>query len=157
MNETGIVRRIDELGRIVVPKEIRSSMRLAEGSMLEFCVSGDNLVLKKYNQLSVVNETVYALAKTLASRLDATVCFISDGEIFAESGKEEIETDNFDSDKRNQYVMSIQTNNGKKNGIVTPIISGGDLVGNIIVLDESQTAKELSNFAADLVASYYEN
>ncbi|HPG91779.1 MAG TPA: AbrB/MazE/SpoVT family DNA-binding domain-containing protein [Clostridia bacterium] len=157
MNETGIVRRIDELGRIVVPKEIRSSMRLAEGSMLEFCVSGDNLVLKKYNQLSVVNETVYALAKTLSSRLDTAVYFVSDGEIFAESGKEELDQENFDPEKRVQYNASIQTKSGRKNGIVTPIISGGDLVGNIVVLDESQTAKELSNFAADLVASYYEN
>ena len=44
---TGIVRRIDELGRIVVPKEIRKNLRLKNGDNLEIVVEGENIILKK--------------------------------------------------------------------------------------------------------------
>lgn len=45
---TGIVRRVDELGRIVVPKEIRRTLCIAEGAPLEIFVEGDQIVLRKY-------------------------------------------------------------------------------------------------------------
>ena len=48
---TGIVRRIDELGRIVVPKEIRKNLRLKNGDNLEIVVEGENIILKKYSQI----------------------------------------------------------------------------------------------------------
>ena len=52
MRTTGIVRRIDELGRVVIPKEIRKTMHIKEGEELEVFVEGeDKLVLKKYSVL----------------------------------------------------------------------------------------------------------
>ncbi len=48
MKETGIVRRIDDLGRIVIPKEIRRTMRISEGDPLELFLAGNNIVLHKY-------------------------------------------------------------------------------------------------------------
>ena len=48
MKVTGIVRRIDDLGRVVIPKEIRRTMNIKEGDPLEFFVSGRTLILKKY-------------------------------------------------------------------------------------------------------------
>ena len=48
MKSTGIVRRIDDLGRIVIPKEIRRSMRIREGDPLELFLDGNNIVLNKY-------------------------------------------------------------------------------------------------------------
>ena len=48
MKATGIVRRIDDLGRFVIPKEIRRTMRIREGDPLEFFVSDRTIVLKKY-------------------------------------------------------------------------------------------------------------
>ena len=49
MKATGVVRRIDELGRIVIPKEIRKNLRIKEGENLEiFIDEKDNIVLKKY-------------------------------------------------------------------------------------------------------------
>ena len=50
LKATGIVRRIDDLGRIVIPKEIRRAMRIYEGDPLEICFDTDhNIVLKKYH------------------------------------------------------------------------------------------------------------
>ena len=48
MKATGIVRRMDELGRIVIPKEIRRSMRLEEGEALEIFTEEDAVIFKKY-------------------------------------------------------------------------------------------------------------
>ncbi len=50
MKSTGIVRNIDELGRIVVPKEMRMKMGLANGDPVEIFVEGDKIVLEKYHQ-----------------------------------------------------------------------------------------------------------
>ena len=51
MRATGIVRRIDELGRVVIPREIRRSLRIREGDPLEIFVEGNSLCLVKYNSL----------------------------------------------------------------------------------------------------------
>lgn len=45
---TGIVRKIDELGRVVLPKELRRTLSLEEGNGLEIYVNGDEIILKKY-------------------------------------------------------------------------------------------------------------
>ena len=49
MKTTGVVRRIDELGRIVIPKEIRKSMRIKNGDSLEIFLNDEDIVLRKYS------------------------------------------------------------------------------------------------------------
>ena len=59
MKATGVVRRIDDLGRIVVPKELRRSMRIKEGESLEIFTEGtDRIVLKKYSPVDGFNEAL---------------------------------------------------------------------------------------------------
>lgn len=48
MKSTGIVRKVDELGRIVIPKELRRVMSIKEGDPLEIYTEGENIILKKY-------------------------------------------------------------------------------------------------------------
>lgn len=50
MKNTGIVRRVDDLGRIVLPKELRRTMRIKEGDPLEIHVEGETICLKQYKQ-----------------------------------------------------------------------------------------------------------
>lgn len=49
MKATGIVRKVDELGRIVLPKELRTTFEIKEKDALEIYVEGDSIILKKYN------------------------------------------------------------------------------------------------------------
>ena len=70
MKATGIVRRIDDLGRIVIPKEIRRTMRIREGEPMEIFTGREGeIVLKKYSPIeeleSISREYVQALAQTL--------------------------------------------------------------------------------------------
>ncbi len=55
MKETGIIRRIDDLGRIVIPKDIRRPLRLREGDAMEIYLDGDAIVLKRYSAMDSIN------------------------------------------------------------------------------------------------------
>ena len=52
MKSTGVLRRIDDLGRIVIPKEIRKNLKIRDGESLEIFINGDAIVLKKYSFMS---------------------------------------------------------------------------------------------------------
>ena len=65
MKATGIVRRIDELGRVVIPKEIRRTLRIKEGDPLEIFTDRDELMLKKYSPIATLERFSEATVKSL--------------------------------------------------------------------------------------------
>ena len=70
--KSGIVRRIDELGRVVIPKEIRKTMRIREGEELEIFVDDDkNLVLKKYSPFAGLKEISEAFISAVQKTTDS--------------------------------------------------------------------------------------
>ena len=70
MRETGIVRRIDELGRVVIPKEIRKTQRIRTGDSLEIYTDGNGeVIFKKYSPLAELGEPAAVYADVLARRL----------------------------------------------------------------------------------------
>lgn len=77
MKATGIVRRIDELGRVVIPKEIRSTLRLKSGDPLEIFTDRDELMLKKYSPIASLEKFSEGTAKSL-SDLSGHVAVICD-------------------------------------------------------------------------------
>ena len=78
MKATGIVRRIDELGRVVIPKEIRRTQRIRRGDPLEIFTTGDGeVIFKKYSPMGEVNTLAAQLAEVL-SRQFALTAFVCD-------------------------------------------------------------------------------
>ena len=74
MRETGIVRRIDELGRVVIPKEIRKTQRIRTGDSLEIYTDGNGeVIFKKYSPLAELGEPAAVYADVLARRLRCAV------------------------------------------------------------------------------------
>ncbi len=74
MRATGIVRRIDDLGRVVIPKEIRRTMRITEGTPLEiFTDTDDTLTLKKYSPVKELNDISDKYADALAEAIGCTI------------------------------------------------------------------------------------
>ncbi len=77
MKATGIVRRIDDLGRVVIPKEIRKTMNISRGAQLEiFTDAGGSVIFRKYSTLAEYEKTARALADVLAhtAGCDVAVC-----------------------------------------------------------------------------------
>ena len=78
MKATGIVRRIDDLGRVVIPKEIRRTMRIREGDPLEIYTSRDGeVIFKKYSLLGGVEDFASDLCETM-SRSTGSICAVTD-------------------------------------------------------------------------------
>ena len=78
MKATGIVRRIDDLGRVVIPKEIRRTMRIREGDPLEIYTSRDGeVIFKKYSLLGGVEDFAGQLCESV-SKSTGAVCAVAD-------------------------------------------------------------------------------
>ena len=90
MKTTGITRRIDELGRIVIPKEIRKNMHLKPGELLEiFLNDSETITLKKHSIISKKEEFITKYVNALASKLKADIYITSLNSVEI-SNKEEV-------------------------------------------------------------------
>ena len=86
MSTTGIIRRIDELGRIVIPKEIRKNLRIKNGDNLEILVEGENITLKKYSQIENLESIASMYADSFYQVLKYNVIITDTDKIVAVGG-----------------------------------------------------------------------
>ncbi|MBO5097544.1 MAG: AbrB/MazE/SpoVT family DNA-binding domain-containing protein [Agathobacter sp.] len=164
MKATGIVRRIDDLGRIVIPKEIRRTMRIREGDPMEIFTSREGeILLKKYSPVGELSEFAGSLAESLAQVLGELVCITDRDYVIAAAGtgKKDYDGKMLDSqmqtaiDKRSNGVeagekkeMIKVTVDDEKNyvrQVVATILANGDSIGAIVILskDASRNQDEL--------------
>ena len=152
MKETGILRRIDELGRIVVPKEIRKKLKIREGDNLDIFVSEDNVILRKYSPLNDLEAILKVLLEGY-KKISNVMIVVTDLNKIVASTKPEIETDSPITDIYNQLLsqkeqLTINKNFGvqitddyktNQNILIKPIINYGDLFGSVILFSEYET------------------
>ncbi len=151
MKATGIVRRIDDLGRIVIPKEIRKTMHIREGAQLEIFTDTDGgVIFRKYSPMGELDESVIDYAETVAKITGNSVAIIDKDTVIAAAGsaKKELinkriseETDTL-IEARKPYIYKI--GNERKPlcrdsekifcGAINPILSDGDVIGAIVML-----------------------
>ena len=86
MKNTGVVRRIDDLGRIVIPKEIRKTLRIKDGESLEIFLSSDNIVLKKYSPLEGLQNFYKTYTDSIYSEIGNNVIIVDRDKVVAVSG-----------------------------------------------------------------------
>ena len=105
MKATGIVRRIDELGRVVIPKEIRSTLRLKSGDPLEIFTDRDELMLKKYSPIASLEKFSEGTAKSL-SDLSGHIAVICDTDgVLHASGRGQREFDGKNLSNNMEKIM----------------------------------------------------
>ncbi|CDE90049.1 MAG: stage V sporulation protein T [Clostridia bacterium] len=183
MKATGVVRRIDDLGRVVIPKEIRKTLRIKEGDPLEIFTDREGqVILKKYSPIGELSEFATGYAETLAKTTGHIACITDKDTIIAVSGgskKEFLEQDVsqeleklmedkevYTSKENSDMAMPITKNdtNEKKNKsqIVYPIISNGDTIGTVILMSKdsntkmNEVEKKVAQSAATFLASQME-
>ena len=94
MKATGIVRRIDDLGRVVIPKEIRRTLRIKEGTPLEIFTDREGqIILKKYSPIGELNTFAAEYAEALVQTTGLTACITDRDQVVAAcgSGSRELE------------------------------------------------------------------
>lgn len=176
MKATGIVRRIDDLGRVVIPKEIRRTMRIREGEPLEIYVDREGeVILKKYSPINELGEFAKEYADSLYEALGHVVCIADRDEIIAVSGgfKKDLlkkpignileENINNRQTKVLDTEHSLTTDDRLqfKNSVISPIIANGDAIGAVIITssDEARMGdleKKLAETAASFLAKQME-
>ena len=162
MKATGVVRRIDDLGRIVIPKEIRKTLRSKEGDPLEiFTDKEGEVILKKYSPIGELSEFATGYAETLAKTTGHIACITDKDTVIAVSGgskKEFLEQDLsgeleqlledkevYTSKENNEIAIPITKNDNKErkynSQVIYPIISQGDVIGSVILLSKDNNTK----------------
>ena len=155
MKATGIVRRIDDLGRIVIPKEIRRTMRIREGDPMEIFTSREGeILLKKYSPVGELGEFASELAESIAQTIGELVCVTDRDYIIAAAGagKKEYEGKPLEQcfqeaiDKRCNQVVS--TDKAEAVSVIygdekaytrqamATILSHGDCIGAVVILSK---------------------
>lgn len=176
MKATGIIRRIDNLGRVVIPKEICRSMRIKDGDALELYTTDDGeVIFKKYSHLEVVEDLAQQLVESMAKSTDFITAITDRDAIIAvtECAKRDLlgkpitpEVESimnsrccYHHDKQNYVYISAP--NRYLVTTAVPILSMGEVIGVILCIGDSNKAnydaeymmaETVSNFLAKQVS-----
>ena len=173
MKLAGIVRRIDELGRIVIPKEIRKSLHIKNGENLEIFINEDTIVLKKYSELGNLKELSDTITDTLNSYLKQNILIADTDRFISIAGplkRKYLSSEISDTilhyiNERKTIILNNEIlnmtyeKNEKGYIIIKPIISGGDAIGAMIVISDKELTEkyiESVNLLAQILAKHIE-
>lgn len=172
MKATGIVRRIDDLGRVVIPKEIRRTMRIREGDPLEiYTDSNGEVIFKKYSPIGELGPYTKQYAEILGRTTALPVVICDRDHIIAVSGipkKEALDKrispfmENYMESRRNfvrtQGEGSFCVADGLEPyvSVMSPIIGSGDVLGAVVLLsDDRGSAPTQTNIKLVQVAASF--
>ena len=177
MKATGIVRRIDDLGRVVIPKEIRRTLRIREGDPLEIFTDREGgVILKKYSPIGELSEFSKEYAESLQSVIGHIVLVCDKDRIISVSGvtkkdymekKVSEELEKIMDDRRSMVlgegsnkVIPLYDDEDVKEKyvaqVVAPIIAEGDAIGAVIIISKDAGNKfgELEMKLAETASSF---
>ena len=169
MKATGIVRRIDDLGRVVIPKEIRRTLRIREGDPLEIFTDREGeIILKKYSPIGELSAFAAQYADSLAQTSERLVCICDMDQIVAASGSGkkdfhekfitkalekalEGRRDIFASQGDKGFIKITEEHSGYSQEVISPILAEGDVIGGVILL-EADDRKKMNDTEMKLAA-----
>ncbi len=172
MKATGIVRRIDDLGRVVIPKEIRRTMRIREGDPLEIYTTREGeVIFKKYSQIGGLEDFAVQFCDSLNRSSHFTAAVTDRDAIIAVSGegKRELfgklisqELSQIMEDRQiyhcqaGQEAVAVTEDNDRYRAVIAaPILCQGDVLGLVMFLSANgETAGETEYRLAETVASF---
>ncbi|MEI3336586.1 MAG: stage V sporulation protein T [Clostridium sp.] len=173
MKATGIVRRIDDLGRVVIPKEIRRTLRIREGDPLEIFTDREGgIILKKYSPINELTDFSREYAESLQDVI-GHIILISDKDAFISvsgTSKEDYEDRKVSSrldeimEGRKSVLLGLSDKiiplhkddsmDEYKYEIIAPIIAQGDAIGSVIILSKDEEIGELELKLAETAAAF---
>lgn len=163
MKATGIVRRIDDLGRVVVPKEIRKVLRIREGDPLEiYTGTAGEVILKKYSPISELGQMAEGFAETASSALGLPVLVSDTDRFVAASGTGEKNYLNKAIDKELDELIQQKNEYKTSSQITIPILSNGDPIGSVTILPSNgenltETALQTARIGAGILSKHMDN
>jgi len=162
LKATGIVRRIDDLGRVVIPKEIRRTLKIREGDPLEIFVDRDGeVILKKYSPIGELGDFAQEYADSLYEAMGHIALIADRDTIIAVAGAPKKEFVNrplspavekvmetrksilISNTAEHKYYQEAEEDGAPKFAVeaIAPIISGGDPIGAVILGSKDSNTK----------------
>ena len=153
MKSTGMIRKIDGLGRIVIPKEIRNNLKIGENDSLEIYIENDNMILKKYNKLASYEEKASCIIKSFDKIFNLNIIVVDMNKVLFSSknlNKKLVNVElsrnliNLILERKNivdksiskvKWFKNMDTNSCK---VVFPIIDNIELLGAVILLSDKK-------------------
>ncbi len=173
MKATGIVRRVDDLGRIVIPKEIRRTLRIREGDPLEIYTEKDGgVIFRKYSPMGDLQDFASQMCEAIGANTGCIAAVSDRDSIIALSGapKRELmdkpnsqELDNIMQQRRSYHYNGkdslVRVTEGSEKyhlGVAAPILCQGDLMGCVMLLlgDDTTPLPESDSRLAQTVAGF---
>jgi len=175
MKATGIVRRIDDLGRVVIPKEIRRTLRIREGDPLEiFTDKEGEIILKKYSPIGELGTFAKEYADVLSQTTGHVVCISDRDQIIAAAGPgkadylekpiskqlenaiNERDTIIATPDEKKYVSILSEEVNEDLSELIMPILAEGDAIGAVILFNKETKEKmgELEQKLAQAAAGF---
>lgn len=174
MKATGIVRRIDDLGRVVIPKEIRRTLRIREGDPLEIFTDREGeIILKKYSPIGELGAFAKEYAESLAQTVGHITCIVDKDQIIAVSGgtKKDFYEKHISNamekcinaratvianrnDSNFVPVLEDDIDDAYNHQLITPIISEGDVLGAVVFLSPDKKMGEIEGKLAQTAAGF---
>lgn len=170
MKTTGVVRRIDDLGRIVIPKEIRRTLRIRDGESLEIFVDNDTISLKKFSSLNEFSNISEDLCNAVATVIKKYVLITDTDKVIAIGGGLRNEFVNKNISKsmerliknrekvvyNNVSVEILDNNICECSYLAYPIIFGGDVFGLVIILSYDELIDNKDEQMANIIKNFLE-
>ncbi|MPM26151.1 Stage V sporulation protein T [bioreactor metagenome] len=161
MKATGIVRRIDDLGRVVIPKEIRRTLRIREGDPLEIFTDREGgVILKKYSPIEELSEFSKEYSEALQQTIGHTVIISDKDNIISVSGspKKEYLEKKVSSElekimnsrkaiilgegsEKSVALYSDEDETVYNSQVIAPIMAGGDAIGAVMIVSKDSSVK----------------
>lgn len=172
MKATGIFRRIDELGRIVIPKEIRKNLKIREGDNIEIYINDkEEILLRKYSSLKNIKDFAQRFTDSISNLLKTNVIVTDKDHIIAASGN--LKKEYIEKDISNEMLSFIERrvpileNHQKKIQIVNnididatyiiePIIVEGDAIGLFIIVSLESNVGEMEEKIAKIGSGFFQ-
>ena len=169
MKSTGVIRRIDDLGRVVIPKEIRKNLRIKEGDNLEIFINGEEVILKKYSMMNKINDLAKELTDAIYTFMKHSIFITDTDTVVAASGplRKKFLNKNiseFISDAIKRRDRMIQNHFKELNFVekeditcsyvMTTILVNGEAVGMILIISEDEKLGEAEMQIASIVSSF---
>lgn len=151
MKPTGVTRKIDDLGRIVIPKEIRKNLGIRDGESLEIFTEEDSIILKKHSEIKKYEELSARLCELIESIFKVNIIITDRQKVIATSLDKSLINQDIDKDliylidNREEYNGIKEIFNYKNYVTIVPIIASIDSLGLIILLNNDD--KDLRNIA----------
>ena len=171
MKSTGVIRRIDDLGRIVIPKEIRKSLRIHDGENLEIFIENENkIILQKFSLLNKITDFAQSFTDSINVFVKKNIFITDTNSVIAYSGENKKKY--IDRSLSKEIDEFIQNRNGmlekelKKISILEdefiscsytfkPIIANGDILGLVMIFSEEENMTESDEKIVGIASEFF--